>query len=185
MLDNKNPSVLYKLIDSFGNNHLWGFIYTKYIGGLNLRGSEKVLDFGSGSGAGSKHFAKVLSSGHLTCVDVSGYWMSICKKRLSKYGNVDYLLGRLPEFKLKADSYDVVNIHYVLHEVSKKMRAPTINEMYRILKKGGRICIKEPQREGDGMPVSEIRGLMQKSGLSEVSAAEKNGTLEAIYVKTT
>lgn len=184
MLDNKNPSVLYKLMDSLGNNHLWGFIYQKYISGLNFLGNERVLDFGSGSGAGSKHLAKKLSRGHLTCVDVSGYWMKICKRRLSKYRNVDYLLGWLPDFKIEAGSYDAVTIHYVLHEVPAQMRAALIGEMCRILKNGGRICIKEPQREGDGMPISEIRELMQKQGLFEASSEEKGDTFKAEFVKT-
>lgn len=183
MLDNKKPSILYKLIDGLGNNHLWSFIYTKYIDSLNLDGNESVLDFGSGSGAGSKHLAKNLSNGRLTCVDVSAYWMKICKKRLSGYHNVEYLLGWLPEFKIEGSSYDMINIHYVLHEIPEELRAAAINEMYRILKKGGRLCIKEPQREGDGIPVSEIRILMQQASFPETEAKEEKGTFQAVYIK--
>lgn len=183
MLDNKKPSVAYKLIDCLGNNHLWGFIYSKYIGQLNIFGNARVLDFGSGSGAGSKYLAMELPNGHLTCVDVSEYWMNVCRRRLSKYNNVDFLLGWLPDFKIEANSYDIVNIHYVLHEVPKQMRITAIDEMYRMLKRGGRICIKEPQRKDDGMAVSEIRELMQESGFSEITVKEAKGIFQAEYIK--
>jgi len=78
----ENPSLLYRIIDEFGNNRLFGFIYKNYIRTLNFKGNERVLDFGSGSGAGSKHLAKMLqkSGGHLTCVDISKYWTEKAKK---------------------------------------------------------------------------------------------------------
>ena len=56
----ESPSFLYKVIDSLGNNHSFGFIYTKYIKTLGLSGNENILDFGSGSGAGSKHLANLI-----------------------------------------------------------------------------------------------------------------------------
>ena len=42
-----------------------------YMNQLGIRGNETILDFGYGSGAGSRHLAKKLyqSNGHLTCVD--------------------------------------------------------------------------------------------------------------------
>ena len=78
----ESPSFLYKVIDSLGNNHLFGFIYTKYIKTLGLSGNENILDFGSGSGAGSKHLAKMIQGkdGTLTCLDTSIYWTFSCQK---------------------------------------------------------------------------------------------------------
>lgn len=85
----ESPSFLYKVIDSLGNNHLFGFIYTKYIKTLGLSGNENILDFGSGSGAGSKHLAKLIQDkeGSLTCLDTSIYWTSVAKRRLRHYKN--------------------------------------------------------------------------------------------------
>jgi ubiquinone/menaquinone biosynthesis C-methylase UbiE len=158
----ENPSLLYRLIDEFGNNRLFAFIYKNFIKTLNLKGNERVLDFGSGSGAGSKHLAKILqeNDGHLTCIDISKYWTEKAKKRMKYYDNVDFLVGQLPELQLDENFFDVIYIFYALHDVSKDLRNGIVSEFSRVLKNEGSLYIKEPQRENDGMPIEEIVGLM-------------------------
>lgn len=181
----ENPSLLYRLIDELGNNRLFSFMYKKYIRTLNLTENEKVLDFGSGSGAGSKHLAKTLqkSGGHLTCVDISEYWMEKAKKRMKHYHNVSYLLGQLSELQLGNNSYDVIYIFYALHDVSKDLRNDIISEFFRILKTDGKLYIKEPQRENDGMPIEEIKSLMKDNGFYEQDSHVNKGTYSAVYSK--
>jgi SAM-dependent methyltransferase len=49
--------------------------YRRFVDGMGLRGDERVLDFGAGSGAAAGHLAKRLQAGgHLTCVDISPGW---------------------------------------------------------------------------------------------------------------
>jgi ubiquinone/menaquinone biosynthesis C-methylase UbiE len=106
----ENHSFLYRLIDELGNNLLFSSIYTKYIETLNLNGNERVLDFGSGSGAESKHLARILQNGkgHLTCVDISSYWMEVARKRMKNYKKVDFIIGQLPDLGLEDNSFDVI-----------------------------------------------------------------------------
>lgn len=179
----ESPSFLFMLGDMLGNSPLFEFIYTRYIKTLGLSGNESVLDFGSGSGAGSKHLAKILAKGNgsLTCVDTSHYLMNVAKKRMRRYQNVRFLNGPLPELGLPAESFDMIYMHYVLHDVSPELRAGIVKEFYRILKPQGRICLKEPQREYDGMPVSEIRHLMFSNGFYEASSLEKGGAFSGVY----
>lgn len=181
----ENPSLLYKLIDEFGNNRLFSFIYKNYIKTLNLRGSEKILDFGSGSGAGSRHLAKILQKcdGHLTCIDISKYWTEKAKKRMKYYDNVDFLVGQLPELELSRDSFDVIYIFYALHDVSKNLRNAIVSEFFRVLKNEGKLFIKEPQRENDGMSIEEIVELMKNNGFYEESSKVDNCTYSAVYRK--
>lgn len=185
MLSNQNPSILYRLIDLLGNNHIWGYIYKKYISQIGLAGNEHILDFGSGSGAGSKHLVKVLQKGNgrLTCNDISGYWMNIARKRLRHFHNVDFALGQLPELRLQEGSFDVVYIHYALHEVPEDLRSSIVLEFYRLLKRSGRLCIKEPKREGDGMPSAEVRSLLMKNGFAEQCFKDEKGYSQGIYIK--
>lgn len=181
----ENPTLLYRLIDEFGNNRMFSFIYKNYIRTLNIKENDNVLDFGSGSGAGSKHLAKKLQKcgGHLTCVDISNYWMEKAKKRMKYYDNVEYLIGDLCKFNLKDKSVDIIYVFYALHDVSKGMRNGIISEFFRILKNGGRLYIKEPQRQNDGMPVEEIEELMKNNGFSKESFKSGNGTYSAVYGK--
>lgn len=184
-LDCENPSIVYKLIDELGNNRLFSFIYTNYIKTLNLKGNERVLDFGSGSGAGSKHLAKVLQkgNGHLTCIDISAYWMKKAKKRMKKYTNVDFLLGQLPDLNLKSNSFDAIYVFYTLHHVPQNLRNDIVKEFFKILKEDGRLYIKEPQRKNDGMPISEICDLMQKNGFHQEHSKTEKASFSAIYSK--
>lgn len=105
--------MLYRIIDEFGNNRLFSFLYKNYIRTLNLKGNERVLDFGSGSGAGSKHLAKILqkSGGHITCIDISKYWTEKAKKRMKYYDNVDFLVGQLSELQLGGNSGNLLQLY--------------------------------------------------------------------------
>ncbi|GLB28822.1 hypothetical protein LAD12857_07450 [Lacrimispora amygdalina] len=181
----ENVSFLYRLIDELGNNRLFSFIYKKHINQLGIEGNEIILDFGSGSGAGSRQLAKKLykSNGHLTCVDISEYWMKIAKTRMIHLDNVDFFVGQLPELKLDEKSFDIIYIFYALHEVPKKLRSGIVSEFFRVLKNEGRLLIKEPQRENDGMPVNEIEELMMCNGFYRESCNVSRGTYSAVYKK--
>lgn len=185
MLSNQNPSLIYRLIDAWGNNCLFGFVYGGYIRRLGLSGNENVLDFGSGSGAGARRLAKVLrqGGGRLTCCDISAYWMEVAKKRLHRFSCVDFALGDLTERKLREGSFDVVTVHYALHEVTSSLRAETVLEFHRLLKPGGKVCIAEPNRKNDGMARAEIRSLMAAAGLCEQSSRDGKNVFEAVFGK--
>lgn len=181
----EKASLFYRLIDELGNNRVFSFIYKKYMNQIGLEGNETVLDFGSGSGAGSRHLAKKLYkfNGHLTCVDISEFWMKKAKARMRHYDNVDFLVGQLPELQLYEKSFDVIYIFYALHEVQKELRSGIVSEFFRILKNEGRLLIKEPQRENDGMSVNEIEELMISNGFYKVSCVMSKGTYSAVYKK--
>lgn len=181
----ESASFLYRLIDEIGNNRVFSFIYKKYINELGLEGNETILDFGSGSGAGSRHLAKKLyrSNGYLTCVDISEYWMEKAKRRMRHYDNVDFLVGQLPELQLSEKSFDIIYIFYALHDVPKKLRSGIVSEFFRVLKNEGRLLIKEPQRENDGMPIDEIEELMINNGFYRENCKVVRGTYSAVYKK--
>ncbi|MGE5576093.1 MAG: class I SAM-dependent methyltransferase [Syntrophothermus sp.] len=98
---------------------MFQLVYTRHIRSLGLKGTERTLDFGSGSGACSRHLTALLQKdGHLTCVDTSHFMPGKARKRLGRYANIDFQVGELPELGLPEKSFDVVFVHYALHEVS-------------------------------------------------------------------
>ena len=145
-------------------------VYKKYVNSLGLKGNEKVLDFGSGSGAAAENIAEHLlkGTGKLTCVDMSRVWMKIIKKRMRKYHNVEFKLGDITEIDIEDGSYDVVVVHLVLHDIEENMRQKIVDTLSRALKKTGELYIKEPMWKRHGMPAEEIRQLMIQSGLKEI-----------------
>lgn len=149
-------------------------IYNPYYRSFNLKGDEKVLDFGCGGGAGSKNLVKFLNrNGHLTCVDTSKYWIKKATNRLERYNNVDIRLGDIRELKIPDFSFDVISIIYVIHDISPTARQGTINALARTLKKGGSLFIREPTRRTHGMPIEEIRKLLSTAGLRETGHETK------------
>ena len=180
-----NPSTLFKIADEIGHNRLFGFRYTRYIKTLGLKGDEDLLDFGSGSGAGSKYIAESLQNGgHLTCVDTSRYWTAKAQERMREYNNVSFYTDPLPDLNFPAKRFDVIYIHYALHEVPENLREEIVREFYRILKPDGHLYVKEPQRSYDGMSVKEIRRLMSSNDFTEYYSSEKSGAFSGVYTKS-
>ena len=56
-------------------------------------------------------------------------------------------------------------------------------EFHRIIKSSGRLCIREPQRANDGMPVEEIEELMSKNGFIKTDSSSEKETFSGIYHK--
>ncbi len=146
------------------------FFWKNYVKSINLKGNEKILEYGSGSGALSRHLAPILfeRGGHLTCVDISRRWMDEIQKRMSKYPNVDFKLGKIDDLDIPDDSYDAVVIHYVLHDIEPDSREEIVKSLSMKLKNGGKVYVREPIADNHGMPTAEVRKLMQEGGLKEI-----------------
>jgi len=148
-------------------NRLLSPYYARFVRSLELTGDERVIDFGSGSGAEARHLAAVLArgGGHLTCIDVSPAWLRAAQRELRGRTNVEFLLGDVPRLGLETASFDVVAIHFVLHDIEVEERRPAVDGLARALRPGGRIVLREPLRAGHGISAAEITTLMSDAGL--------------------
>jgi len=143
--------------------------YRRFVDGIGLRGDERVLDFGAGSGAAARHLAKRLQAGgRLTCVDISPVWQREARKTLRSYTNVDFALGDLRELALPEESFDVVVMHWMFHDVPAADRREILAALVRSLRPGGRLYTREPSRKGEGIEVTQLRNLLGGAGLSEL-----------------
>lgn len=168
-VDFDNPSLMFRFEDKLKSALGGRFLYNPYFRTFGLTGDEKVLDFGCGGGVGSKCILRFLNGkGHVTCVDVSSYWVERAEKRLTKYPNVDCIQGDIRKLNIPDSSFDIIYIIHVLHDIAPGERKSTVAALARKLKHGGRLFIREPIRKSHGMPVSEIRVLLSGVGLKEV-----------------
>lgn len=167
----KNPKLADR-IDDILVRIFASFIYKSYVDSLELKENEKVLELGCGSGNLSKFIINKLSNkGSLTCIDNSNFWLLKAKKRLREYKNIEFKLGDITELNLK-NCYDVVIIHYVLHDINQNNRLRTIKTLKTKLKNNGKIYIREPTRKNHCMPAKEIEDLMFSSGLNKIFSKE-------------
>jgi len=155
-------------------NGLLNPLYRRYVDQMSLLGDERVLDYGSGSGAAARHIARRLRSGggRLTCVDVSARWQAVVAGVLRACPNADRRLGDVRTMRLPAASFDVVLVHWMLHDVAPWDRPSIIAELARLLRPGGRLFSREPTGTKHGMPAADVRELFAAAGLVETLATE-------------
>ncbi len=139
--------------------------YRQFARGLKLIGNERVLDFGSGSGVCSRHIAACLqrAGGSLDCVDVSRKWIGVARKALGGYGNVNFHLGHIAEVPLPDGAFDVVVVHFVLHDIPAVQRPGVIHALARKLKPQGCLMLREPVVES--LCPDELRQTALDAGL--------------------
>jgi ubiquinone/menaquinone biosynthesis C-methylase UbiE len=179
------PSAL-EVILTLAAGTLGAGAYRGYAKRMGLQGNECVLELGCGSGNVSRHIAPSLDrGGRLTCLDISQRWLGVSRRRLRRYSNVDYRLGDVAKLDIPVASYDVALIHFVLHDIPRGERHPTLGHLVHVLKPGGRLFIREPFRD---LTEQEIRRLARQNGLKELSVKigelKTQGTVfEGVYCK--
>lgn len=149
--------------------------YRGYVNRLPLTGSERVLDFGSGSGVCSHHLAARLErgGGSLTCVDVSRGWLAVARRTLRKYRCVSYcqtdLSAETDDSGLPESGFDVLFIHFVLHDLPASDRATVARRLASKLVPGGALYLREPLEPGNMGP-GDFRQLLTGAGFVEINA---------------
>lgn len=170
-IDFDHPSFLFVLEDRLKNLLGGPLLYNSYFKAFRLTGNERVLDFGCGGGAGSRCLAKLLnSSGHLTCIDISDYWINKAKRTLNNFSDVECLAGDIRELDIPENSFDIISIFHVIHDILPDDRQSIVDRLSRLLAVDGKIFIREPIKESHGMPVQEIQSLLTGGGLTEVQS---------------
>jgi ubiquinone/menaquinone biosynthesis C-methylase UbiE len=164
------------------------FYYSSYVNRLPIKPSDRVLEFGPGIGTVAGMLVRKLSMGELTCVDISNRYLNATRKHLKDFPNTSFLHGKLTNMNLKTNYYDVINIHFVLHDISRDSRQILVNEMFRLLRPGGQVFVREPLRSSHGLPKNEIKTLFAQAGFfplnEEISKNRIYGELfTACYAK--
>jgi len=181
--DFDNPSFLFRLEDKL-KGFLGGFFYKSFVNSFALKGNEHVLDFGSGGGIEARFVLEHLKeNGHITCVDRSSYWIKKARKRLKKFPNVTFVLGDISKLDIPDNAFDVVLARYVIHDIAPEERQQVMNALASKLKPGGALYIWEPTKTSHGMPVDEIKELLLRAGLQELSHEKTKSSYKGKFLK--
>lgn len=184
-VDFEHPSFLFRLEDKLKGLIGGPVLYDSYYRSFGLNGDEKVLDFGCGGGTGSKRLAGLLSSsGHLTCVDISNYWITRALKRLKRFSNVDCYAGDIRRLNLKDLSFDIITIIHVIHDIDPDERQDIVKVLSQKLKTGGTLYTREPVKVSHGIPAEEVRALLSAAGLQEVQCQQTKAEYMGKYSKS-
>ncbi|MDO9036223.1 MAG: class I SAM-dependent methyltransferase [Methanoregula sp.] len=145
------------------------FSHPVFVKSLGLSGTERVLEFGSGGGCLSSALVRsLIPEGSLSCVEISPYWVEKARRRLKSFTNIKYLIGDITRMTIPKNHFDVVIIHFVLHDIEPAARIDVVSALAKCLRPEGILFISEPAKPEHGMPLSEIRALMRDTGLREI-----------------
>lgn len=124
----------------------------------NLKSNEsikKILDFGCGPGKVAERMAKIKPESKIIAVDQSQNMLDIAMKEHNKE-NIDYKLIEQNQLKgIEKNSIDCVVLCFVIINNSDKDRIKMIfQEIFRVLKKGGKFFILDSNPNAAGVEFS-------------------------------
>lgn len=105
-----------------------------------------MLEVGPGPGYVGLELAKKMNTTSLTGCEISPAMIRFAEKNSAEYGiPARYVLGNCMEMPFVSESFDTVISNGSLHEWENPIR--TFNEIYRVLRAGGRYCITDLRRD--------------------------------------
>ncbi len=136
---------------------------------LDIEKNDTVLDFGAGTGFLTFPISRRLTDGKVYAVDVQEEMLDKLRKKCQENGckNVEVLLNEEGSIPIKDEEIDTAFLINVLHEIDDEA---SFEELYRVVKKGGKMCVVDWDREGGtshGPPASERFSLEEAIELLE------------------
>lgn len=144
---------------------LAGPSYRRSFRNLRMEGDERVLELGVGGGHAARVILGRLTTGSYTGFDVDEWWAGRARRKLARFPNADVLVGDVRDLPLEDEAFDLVVVHLTLHDVPEGDREPIVEALAAKLRPGGVLFVKEPVREGHGMPEVDIWRLMEGAAL--------------------
>jgi demethylmenaquinone methyltransferase/2-methoxy-6-polyprenyl-1,4-benzoquinol methylase len=121
---------------SAGNSTLWRFATVKAI---DPQPGERILDIACGTGTSSVALSRTGAT--VVGVDFSPGMLGEARR---KHSSVEFVEGDAMKLPFVSDEFDAVTISFGLRNITDPKAA--LDEMYRVLKPGGRLVITEFSR---------------------------------------
>lgn len=175
MTDFERPSLLFRIeMEYFKPRFLGPRVYGPYVKNLGLAGDERVMDYGCGNGVCLEYFAMALDGGGTAVgLDSSRYMTGRARERLASFENVEILCGDARSCGLEPESFDLVSMVHVLHDIPKEDRRGVLEQLARLVRPGGRMSLLEPVSPRHGIAPEEVRELLEAAGLSVADMAKE------------
>ena len=137
-------------IISLGIHRIWK---KNLIQMMNPSDKKKLIDVACGTGDISKLYIEATNNdASITCVDSNINMINECKKNLKQYKNINWKVCNAEKLNIKDNSFDFYTISFGLRNTKDINK--TLEEAYRVLKKGGRfLCLEFSKIENNNIEI--------------------------------
>ena len=153
---------------------------------------QTILDVGFGNGSFTQAVFETFPHSAITAIDTS-------VPRLLSDDNITFIKGNVEQLPFASEEFDLVITVLSLHHWKEKSKG--ISEIYRVLKKGGRLIIGDPLLEGwmsgritgllmqvlDGGSFTDkrrVNGYLNTAGFHDISIRLIPNTMRSLYLIT-
>ena len=135
-------------IISLGIHRIWK---KNLIQMMNPSDKKKLIDVACGTGDISKLYVEATNNdASIMCVDSNINMINECKKNLKQYKNINWKVCNAEKLNIKDNSFDFYTISFGLRNTKDINK--TLEEAYRVLKKGGRfLCLEFSKIENSNL----------------------------------
>ncbi len=153
---------------------------------------QTILDVGCGDGSFTRVVADTFSRTSVTAIDTT-------LKKISTSHHISYFTGEVENLPFASESFDMVVAALSMHHWTDKEKG--VREIYRVLKKNGKLIIGDPLLEDwmsnrflgwlmqvmDGgifADEKEIRDYFETAGFQDVDISLIPNTMKSLYLIT-
>lgn len=169
----------YRLKDKF--SHIWSYpslmemeqLFDKYTADVS---GKVVLDYGCGNGQASLDYLK--KGAHVYGIDISEPYIQHCILSAQKAGvgedRFDFQVMDAHKLSFQDNMFDLVAGNGILHHLDPLI---AMSEIYRVLKPGGRVLLKEPLA---GNPLLRAFRVLTPAARTEDEKPLDTGTIKQV-----
>lgn len=110
---------------------------------LNLKGTERILDIGCGTGKTTNYCANLIPEGSIVGLDLSSDMINFAKEEYKATSNLKFIEGSATNIPFE-NEFDVVFSMYCLHWIEDQQKV--IDQIAKSLKSGGQALLYIPCR---------------------------------------
>jgi ubiquinone/menaquinone biosynthesis C-methylase UbiE len=149
----------------------------KLLDALKIKQGDYVLDLGCGTGRLLEYVAVLVGrDGKAVGIDPAEHRIAIAKKRTRTFSHVELIVGSDHDLReIPENTFDVVYINSVFHHIEgKAAKEAAVLNIHRILKRGGRLGIADPDESSPSIVSTVTREVLLAYGITPVEEESLN-----------